>query len=224
MLTYNSHIQAAIDREPDALLRSQLRQVVSASLVRAQIAQNRIQESVQQALALEGGSSYTQATSSQPPPPRPSQPMSLSELLNGDPGPSTVSGTSTGSGPPSTLIHSTHSHQSHQALPQPLASQPFAMHIHHHGQSQPAPVLAPVLAHVENHSQGHGQAHPHGAGDQPVHPHIPQADASPARIFKLQFDARQIICCSQVSTIVGWDFCNGDAELEEVSRFFGTVK
>ncbi len=47
---------------------------------------------------------------------------------------------------------------------------------------------------------------------------------NPARIFKLQFDARRIICCSQTSTIVGWDFCNGDPDLEEASRFFGTVE
>jgi len=44
-----------------------------------------------------------------------------------------------------------------------------------------------------------------------------------ARVFKLQFDATRILCCSQTSVIVGWDFCNGDEELEEVSRFFGTV-
>jgi F-box and WD-40 domain protein 1/11 len=43
-------------------------------------------------------------------------------------------------------------------------------------------------------------------------------------VFKLQFDARRIICCSQTSVIVGWDFCNGDPELEHVSRFFGTVE
>jgi F-box and WD-40 domain protein 1/11 len=43
------------------------------------------------------------------------------------------------------------------------------------------------------------------------------------RVFKLQFDARKIICCSQAPVIVGWDFCNGDPELEEASRFFATV-
>jgi F-box and WD-40 domain protein 1/11 len=36
------------------------------------------------------------------------------------------------------------------------------------------------------------------------------------RIFKLQFDARRIICCSQNKTIVGWDFANGDRELERI--------
>lgn len=50
-----------------------------------------------------------------------------------------------------------------------------------------------------------------------------RVNLSPQRIFKLQFDARKIICCSQSSLIVGWDFCNGDRELEEASRFFATV-
>lgn len=45
-----------------------------------------------------------------------------------------------------------------------------------------------------------------------------------ARVFKLQFDARRIVCCSQSPVIVGWDFCNGNPELEQVSRFFGTVE
>jgi F-box and WD-40 domain protein 1/11 len=47
---------------------------------------------------------------------------------------------------------------------------------------------------------------------------------STARVFKLQYDARRIICCSQTSVIIGWDFCNADPELEEASRFFGTVQ
>lgn len=42
-----------------------------------------------------------------------------------------------------------------------------------------------------------------------------------ARVFKLQFDSRRIICCSQDPTIVGWDFANGDKEIEFVARFFG---
>jgi F-box and WD-40 domain protein 1/11 len=55
------------------------------------------------------------------------------------------------------------------------------------------------------------------------HPHIAAAENSPARVFKLQFDARKIICCSQAPVIVGWDFCNKDPELEEAVRFFATV-
>ncbi|KAI1110181.1 hypothetical protein F5Y14DRAFT_371637 [Nemania sp. NC0429] len=238
MLTYNSHIQAAIDREPDAVVRSQLRQVVRTCLIRVQMAQNRIRESTQQALASEAGPSYIHHTSSQAPPARPSQRQSLSRLLNEEPGPSAPSEIGTGGGPPPTMTHSTHPqqpHQLHQSLPQQAASQPFTTHTHHHGQSQ----TVPVPAHDESQIQGHGQAqaqaqaqasartlpsHLQLVGEPPAHPHMTQPDASPARIFKLQFDARQIICCSQVSTIVGWDFCNGDAELGEVSRFFETIR
>lgn len=41
-----------------------------------------------------------------------------------------------------------------------------------------------------------------------------------SRVFKLQFDDRKIICASQDSKIVGWDFANGDREIEEACRFF----
>ena len=41
-----------------------------------------------------------------------------------------------------------------------------------------------------------------------------------ARVFKLQFDARRIICCSQDPKIVGWDFANGDDEIIECCKFF----
>ena len=41
-----------------------------------------------------------------------------------------------------------------------------------------------------------------------------------SRIFKLQFDARRLICCSQDARIVGWDFAAGDPEIEEASAFF----
>ncbi|RMZ76179.1 hypothetical protein DV737_g4946, partial [Chaetothyriales sp. CBS 132003] len=35
-----------------------------------------------------------------------------------------------------------------------------------------------------------------------------------------QFDARRIVCCSQDSSIVGWDFANADPEIEEACKFF----
>lgn len=41
-----------------------------------------------------------------------------------------------------------------------------------------------------------------------------------SRVFKLQFDARRIVCCSQDSRIVGWDFANGDPDIIEACRFF----
>ena len=51
---------------------------------------------------------------------------------------------------------------------------------------------------------------------QPGQP--PQQQLS--RVFKLQFDARRIVCCSQDSRIIGWDFSNGDEDITEASRFF----
>ena len=45
-----------------------------------------------------------------------------------------------------------------------------------------------------------------------------------ARVFKLQFDARRIICCSQTSVIIGWDFANGDEQIIEASRFFAPIE
>ncbi|TGZ85204.1 WD40 repeat-like protein [Ascodesmis nigricans] len=40
------------------------------------------------------------------------------------------------------------------------------------------------------------------------------------RVFKLQFDSRWIICCTQHTRIVGWDYAAGDEEIVEASRFF----
>jgi len=60
------------------------------------------------------------------------------------------------------------------------------------------------------------------------HPAPPQANHHPpanmARVFKLQFDARRIICCSQTSVIVGWDFANDDEQIIEASRFFAPIE
>jgi F-box and WD-40 domain protein 1/11 len=68
-----------------------------------------------------------------------------------------------------------------------------------------------------------GAAHHHHHG--PHHHHHPfQGPAGPpstnSRVFKLQFDARRIICCSQDPTIVGWDFANGDKDIIQASQFF----
>jgi F-box and WD-40 domain protein 1/11 len=54
-----------------------------------------------------------------------------------------------------------------------------------------------------------------------AHHHLP---ANMARVFKLQFDARRIICCSQTSIIVGWDFANGDEKIIEASQFFAPIE
>lgn len=64
------------------------------------------------------------------------------------------------------------------------------------------------------------------ATQTPAAPQPPVANAAisqpNARVFKLQFDARRIICCSQDPKIVGWDFANDDKRIIECSRFFDT--
>ena len=74
------------------------------------------------------------------------------------------------------------------------------------------PAVAPVPAPA---APAHPHHHPH------PHPHL---QANMARVFKLQFDARRIICCSQTSLIVGWDFANGDEQIIEASQFFAPIE
>jgi F-box and WD-40 domain protein 1/11 len=72
----------------------------------------------------------------------------------------------------------------------------------------------------------HAHAAVHHATPAPHHPphHHHHLQTNMARVFKLQFDARRIICCSQTSIIVGWDFANGDEQIIEASRFFAPIE
>jgi len=93
-------------------------------------------------------------------------------------------------------------------------------------------------AHPTTASAANATAHFQAARTQPdpnaqVHPHRHQRRApapmdddliGASRVFKLQFSSRFIVCCSQQPVIVGWDFANGDRELEEASAFFGMPK
>lgn len=64
------------------------------------------------------------------------------------------------------------------------------------------------------------QQHQQPQPERARHPHDHRNGQNVSRVFKLQFDARRIVCCSQDSRIVGWDFANGDAEIEEATKFF----
>lgn len=88
--------------------------------------------------------------------------------------------------------HHPHPHPTQQIQQQPINQQQPHAHAHHHHAAQPA------------------AGAPGAALQQPN-----------ARVFKLQFDARRIICCSQDPKIVGWDFANGNERIVEASRFFG---
>ncbi|MCJ1476573.1 hypothetical protein MMC13_005239 [Lambiella insularis] len=85
----------------------------------------------------------------------------------------------------------------------------------------PQPVIPPSATQQQlAHYQAAHAALPLAHG--PVHQGVPGIVSHPnARVFKLQFDARRLVCCSQDPKIVGWDFANGDEEIMECSRFFG---
>lgn len=140
MLSCHSYLQATIERESSAIIKSQLRDVVADALVSIQDAQNRAR-------------------------------VPLSSPRHSGSNAATVA-TSTSLEPPN----------------MPPSQHPDA-----------------------NDGQPHLQTP------------APPPENAPARIFKLQFDARKIVCCSQAPVIVGWDFCNADVELEEAARFFATV-
>ena len=99
--------------------------------------------------------------------------------------------------------------------PVPVQQQP--------AQQQPAQQAPPQQPHFPQAAQPQPQAQPQVA-PQPLPPAAPNPNhaigQSNARVFKLQFDARRIICCSQDPKIVGWDFANDDEEIIECSRFF----
>ena len=70
---------------------------------------------------------------------------------------------------------------------------------------------------AQTQAQGHPPHRHHRRPPAPIEDDLIGA----SRVFKLQFNSRFIVCCSQQPVIVGWDFANGDAELEEASAFFG---
>ncbi|KAL4871638.1 hypothetical protein BDV12DRAFT_17504 [Aspergillus spectabilis] len=74
----------------------------------------------------------------------------------------------------------------------------------------PGPPLATFLA------AANYMPHAHPRPRRPLAP----APTPTSRIFKIQFDARKIICASQDPRIVGWDFACDDEELDEACQFF----
>ncbi|KAF2720187.1 WD40 repeat-like protein [Polychaeton citri CBS 116435] len=89
---------------------------------------------------------------------------------------------------------------------------------------QPAPTTTAATqnppAQLQQHNAAAAANQNHGAHHHHHHHHAPAPNRAPnpesSRVFKLQFDARRIICCSQNKVIVGWDFANGDPDLAVV--------
>lgn len=243
LLNMQSALQAAIDRHPSPFVRSQLRQAVSTALVRAQIAHARggsRSAGAPSATATATASAETTALAA-----------GGAATLVGVPGSS--GGTFAGLPESSILLSPTSASAASETAPAapfgsgsgaPLASasaatpapQPtFAPHTMSLADIEDQHVLVPPPATAAAVVAGAppapvpaataAAAAMDAAGPPPHHPHMHGGEGvNPARVFKLQFDARRIICCSQTAVIVGWDFCNGDPELEQAVRFFSTIE
>ncbi|KAG5950623.1 hypothetical protein E4U53_004737 [Claviceps sorghi] len=209
MLNHHGYLQSVIEMKESPVERARLRQAVIASLVSVRTGQ--VSRSLTTGSSAAGPSDAAAAAS----------PVAGS---NGQAGPRAP-----GIGPPAG--HSAEDVLSSQDAPEPVATPSAAVL----AQAQagtfdsimtnartpfPTPLPAPNLASAQPALLPAVHAAPPLASH---HPHIASAENSPARVFKLQFDARKIVCCSQAPVIVGWDFCNGDSELEETAGFFATV-
>ncbi|PVH79664.1 WD40 repeat-like protein [Cadophora sp. DSE1049] len=129
----------------------------------------------------------------------------------------TNNNTSSSSGP-SHPLQATQTSSSSTPLPQIQPLTQIQTQTQTQTQTQaPAPAPIPAAQPPVAAAPAPAPHHHHGAG----HHHV---QANMARVFKLQFDARRIICCSQTSTIVGWDFANNDAQIIEASRFFAPIE
>jgi F-box and WD-40 domain protein 1/11 len=85
------------------------------------------------------------------------------------------------------------------------------------GPAQQGAATAPAANAAPHHHHHHHHHPPHPLAA----PLNTNGNGTNSRVFKLQFDARRIICCSQDPTIVGWDFANGDKDIVLASQFFG---
>ncbi|VUC27597.1 unnamed protein product [Clonostachys rosea] len=204
ILTHHNYLQVTIEKEPSPFVRAQLVQVV----VDAQLSQQRAsvasltqengtelyQQTGASSTAAVAGPSEPSASSSAPPTPSIPQFDALT--------PQPEHATAAGAGLPTQMLNIGQAQQI--ALPHTTPALP------------PHPTAGPPqdALPAENEAQPPAGVH---------HPHIVAPENGAARVFKLQFDARKIVCCSQAPVIVGWDFCNGDPELEEASRFFATI-
>ncbi|TQN66503.1 F-box/WD repeat-containing protein 1A [Colletotrichum shisoi] len=242
-MAHRAHIQAAIGREPNSRIRDELRNALHAALLEAQVilagghGPAREQPTIVppslpplgpaaagSATAGSAGGSTSGPLTDMPPSRQLTTAVSAGSVHARRPDVRSQLGPAGGATSGATA--STAGNTSPPAAPQVQG------HLHIQGQGQPtqqgqgqgqvptqpgAPVqtqATPVPVQGAQHAVP-GVAH---------HPHMANGDNGPARVFKLQYDARRIICCSQTNTIVGWDFCNNDPELEEVARFFGTVE
>jgi F-box and WD-40 domain protein 1/11 len=219
ILSLRGYVDTCIDRHPSPVVRSQLRQTFSTAVIRAQFELGRHRREAIRNQEARRATGLEEAAVAQP-----AAGLTPAQLAS-----------ATAHQAHAAALHGAPMHQVLAPVPAvvPATSAASASGTGSvTGSGTGSTVSGPGGAHatpaVASQPQAQGQAQ---AQAQHHHPHIAHAPAvfeahdpaNPARVFKLQYDARRIICCSQRSVIVGWDFCNGDPELEEASRFFAHV-
>ncbi|KAB8213442.1 hypothetical protein BDV33DRAFT_196918 [Aspergillus novoparasiticus] len=97
----------------------------------------------------------------------------------------------------------------------PATNHPFAPQLQQH----PPVVQAPGATHHHHHH--------HAARNQQARANNNNNNGNnngnnppSSRVFKVQFDARKIVCATQDPRIVVWDFADDDEEIKEASQFF----
>lgn len=200
LLTYHTYLQATIEREASPFIRSQLRTAVTTALVGLQHGSARRQRAATETAtaAPTAQAAVASASSSSSAAAAMAGPSAVEHVDQPDAITASPSSSATVR-PPAAAVAAAVDEVDDEAITPPPA---------------PAPVVARPHGHHHHHHHHHGTRH---------HPHLVSAENAPARVFKLQFDARKIVCCTQAPVIVGWDFCNGEPELEEVSRFFASI-
>ncbi|KAM3521158.1 hypothetical protein MY4038_009145 [Beauveria bassiana] len=202
MLGFHTYLQSAIEREASPHLRVQLRQAVTTALTNIQ--NGRVQRPRREPSTTASASSSTGAIAG----------SSSGSTAGNQSRRAEVSSSAAESSVVAQSLQPSQPQQQSQQGGQAASSSSSASQIH-------APV--PTSAVPFQAGQAATPAHHHHHRHHHHHPHLTPAENAPARVFKLQFDARKIICCTQSQIIVGWDFCNGDKELQEASRFFATI-
>jgi F-box and WD-40 domain protein 1/11 len=84
------------------------------------------------------------------------------------------------------------------------------------GSPNPNVTTAANAAAQHHHHHGHHHHHHHHHRNAAAAAAAAAARAESNRVFKLQFDTRRIIACSQNRVVVGWDFAAGDKDLEMI--------
>lgn len=165
---------------------------------------------------------YQHANAIRPPPPPPPQPVQNNTVPAGNANGNNDNVDQAAAPPPPQQQQQAQPAQQAQPQPQPPPPQQQNQAPPPNNNHVPNPLAVLQQAHAlvaqaNNAAQpAHGpQAH-HRQAQQMANPNIPPT----SRVYKLQFDARKIICASQDPRIVGWDFAAGDEEIIEASQFF----